>query len=183
MLNECELWFNRKTTSRKQLQSFAGILHHLSKCIKPALRFTNRVLQAMRLTPFKGQHKFDKNLLLDLMWFIKFAKLYNGIQLLPTAPRLEWVIECDASLSGAGAFAPSNYYGIVYDQDLLAHNLHITQLEALNLVPALKMLILEKTRDFTIIVNTDNAASQQVLEAGRGRDPILCACPRQIWLL
>ena len=37
--------------------------------------------------------------------------------------------------------------------------------------------------EFEIVVNTGNAASQQVLEAERGRNVVLCACVRQIWLL
>ena len=37
-------------------------------------------------------------------------------------------------------------------------------------------------RRFNIQVNTDNMTSQQVLETGSGRDPILCACAREIWL-
>ena len=37
--------------------------------------------------------------------------------------------------------------------------------------------------EYWIIVNTDNATSQQVLLAERGRDPTLCACARRTWLL
>ena len=37
--------------------------------------------------------------------------------------------------------------------------------------------------NFMIRVNTDNAASQQVLSSGKGRDPVICACAHQLWLL
>ena len=62
--------------SRTQLQRLAGKLHHLSKYIKPAVHFTNRVQAAIRASSFKGQYKFDRDLLLlpDLEWFEKFAK-------------------------------------------------------------------------------------------------------------
>ena len=48
---------------------------------------------------------------------------------------------------------------------------------------AVRTPIPEEPHNFKVIVNTDNAALQQVLEAGRGRDAILCACARQLWLL
>ena len=56
-------------------------------------------------------------------------------------------------------------------------------LEALNLLLALKTLLPQNPHEFCITVNTDKETSQQVLEAGRGRDPLLCACARQVWLL
>ena len=51
------------------------------------------------------------------------------------------------------------------------------------MVHALTHLLPTKPHEYTIIINTDNIASQQVLESGKGRDPILCACARQLWLL
>ena len=32
-----------------------------------------------------------------------------------------------------------------------------------------------------MVINTDNIASQLVLSTGAGKDPILCACVRNIW--
>ena len=37
--------------------------------------------------------------------------------------------------------------------------------------------------NYTIMVNTDSKVSQQVLETGKGRDPLLTACSRQLWYL
>ena len=42
VVQECVVWKSRSKASRKQLQSLAGKLQHLSKCISPATRFTNR---------------------------------------------------------------------------------------------------------------------------------------------
>ena len=83
IIKECTLWKQKEIAFRKQLQALAGKLQHLTKCIKPASRFTNRVLAVLRETPFKGLHKFNRDLLLDLDWFCTFAKLNNGLQLLP----------------------------------------------------------------------------------------------------
>ena len=183
VLLECSAWRKKSHASRKQLQSLAGKLHHLSKCIKPATRFTNRVLAAIRASPFSGQHAFSPELHLDLAWFEKFAASYNGIQLLPTITREPWYIECDSTLEGGGAFSPSSYYTVTYPESVLSCSFTIAQLEALNLVHAVTNLLPPLPHNFIIKVNTDNMPSQQVLESGRGKDPILCACARQLWLL
>ena len=47
IISECTRWKEKETATRKQLQSLAGKLQHLTKCIKPASRFTNRVLAVL----------------------------------------------------------------------------------------------------------------------------------------
>ena len=126
---------------------------------------------------------FNNDLLLDLDWFINFANIYNGLQLLPPPVRQDWIIECDSTLEGGGAFSPTHFYGISYDTPILKEELNICQLEALNLVLALTMLLPQDPHKFHVIINTDNTASQIVLEEGRSKDVILCACARQTWLL
>ena len=73
ILEECALWKHKSTASKKQLQSIAGKLNHLSKSIKPARRFVNRLLSAVRTVPLLGQHKFNRDVLLDLAWFEKIC--------------------------------------------------------------------------------------------------------------
>ena len=59
----------------------------------------------------------------------------------------------------------------------------ITQLEALNLVHTVTFLLPPRPHRYTVNVSTDNLPSQQVLDSGKGRDPVLCACTRQLWLI
>ena len=57
------------------------------------------------------------------------------------------------------------------------------QLEAINLVTALRNLLPPSLHDYTIIVNTENMTSQQVLSSGAGKDPVICVCAHYIWLI
>ena len=54
-------------------------------------------------------------------------------------------------------------------------------LEATNLVVALKSLAPQHQKRYNIIMNTDNEASQKVLSSGTGRDSILIKCAPEIW--
>ena len=69
------------------------------------------------------------------------------------------------TLLGSGAFSDSHFYGLFYDDALLSKGFNICQLEALNLVLALTNLLSASPQNYQIVVNTDNVASQQVLEA------------------
>ena len=92
-----------------------------------------------------------------------------------------WYINCDSCLTGGGAYSQCNYFKEKYPTALVNKKFHIAQLEALNLVAALFSLAPETPCNLKIVINTDNEASQKVLQSGAGHDPILCACARQIW--
>ena len=94
---------------------------------------------------------------------------------------MPWVIECDSSLTGGGAFSNNKFFAEKYSQILQDQSLHISQLEALNVIHALTLLMPSQPQNYDIIINTDNMATMQVLNAGTGRDIILAACARQLW--
>jgi len=58
----------------------------------------------------------------------------------------------------------------------------IHQLEAVNLVVAVKTLLPTNPTGFEVVVHTDNSASVATLSSGRGSDPVLLACARELWL-
>ena len=60
---------------------------------------------------------------------------------------------------------------------------HISQLEAINAVMAAKTLIPKNLTAHRIEIRTDNIASMFSLNTGRGRDPILLACARELWMV
>ena len=60
---------------------------------------------------------------------------------------------------------------------------HISQLEALNVVQAVKTLIPADLWDARVVVHTDNMAAMFALNTGRTKDHVLAACAREIWLV
>lgn len=141
----------------------------------------NRILAALRAAPPTGKHTVTEELTRDLLWFVDYARSTNGLVLLRPPPKTYWVIECDSSLLGGGAHSESGYFTEEYPTDYIADGHHINCLEAINLVVALHALSPPNPQDFIIRINTDNKVSQSVLSTGAGRDPVLCACAREIW--
>ena len=56
VLVECKAWEKKSLASKKQLQNLAGRLQRMSKCIKLATQFFNRVLAALSAAPITGLH-------------------------------------------------------------------------------------------------------------------------------
>ena len=182
-LDTCKAWLNKRTATRKELASLFGVLKHIASCVPPAKRFLARILQALRQTPFEGTHILPDYVKKDLLWFIKCAAALNGVVLLPPSSPQKWIIECDSSLTGGGAFSPTHYFARKYSVTYLATFKLIHQLEALNVIHALKFLLPPNPNSYLIVVNTDNAATQAILTQGIGRDTVLCACARQLWFI
>ena len=61
-------------------------------------------------------------------------------------------------------------------------NLHITQLEMLNVVVALKVWA-NIWANKRIKISCDNLAVVEILKSGKTRDPFLATCARNIWLI
>ena len=183
VLLEVGTWAPTKPVSRSELRSLVGKLKHLAKCVIPASRFFARILEALRAAPYFGKKLLPAPFFQDVSWFLTFAQHSNGIVLIPVPLKTPWLLECDSSLTGAGAFSPTHYYMEEYSEGYLTQVSNIVHLEALNVIQALKALLPPSPQNFSIVVSTDNLATQQVLSSGTGRDRYLTACARELWLL
>ena len=85
-------------------------------------------------------------------------------------------IWADACLKGAGVGDESRYYDHVFDPSFASDH-HISQLEALNCVAAVRKFVGKKCAGDTIEV----MYSVDVFTSGRARDPILAGCSRTLW--
>ena len=174
-------WTYRKRATRHDLQVLAGKLMYVSHCVIPARKFMSRVLAALRSAPSTGYVGVDCELRRDVTWFVDYATSCNGKVLLQQAlPSFR--IECDACLEGGGGFSDSHYYSVIFSQGE-KEGRHISQLEAINIVVALKTLLPPDLSSHHVVVVTDNIASAHVLNSGRTRDYVMAACARELWLI
>ena len=181
LLQETQVWFQRRFATKQQIQSLAGKLNHISLCVRPARRFMSRILEALRDIGDAARIQITQEFRLDVNWFCEYARLSNHrILLEPKLPFLN--LECDACPQGGGGFSDTSFYQVVFP-DAYKNTYNISQIEALNLVLALKTLIPEDLTNARILVKTDNTGAKCALTTGRTRDPILAACAREVWLI
>ena len=103
----------------------------------------SRILSALVHAPQSGHVKVSGEVRRDVAWFSDYASICNGRYLLrPTVG--QFVIECDACLErgegGGGAFSTTSYYSIRFPLQWVVDH-HVSRLEALNLIIAIKTLI------------------------------------------
>lgn len=181
ILQECKLWLNLKLAPKQEAQSLVGKLMHITKCIPHARKFSTRILSALRDTPDGGMVHVSFHFKQDILWYVNYAALANGIYMYDFPPA-DVIIECDSSLEGGGGNSETCYYQVIYTAAHKAAYEHINLLEAVNLVTAYRTLVPTDSDGFRILIYTDNLISQGALETGRTRNRVLAACARQLWL-
>ena len=177
-------WQGRSCATKHQLQSLLGKLHHVSKCVKPARLFVSRMLDTLRSAPDRGRVALNADFQRDLQWFANFLPTYNDRNMMQYVglSTTDLILEVDACLTGIGGIFRNEFYFTPIPADIPLCQYHITHLEFLNILIALKLW----KRHFTghhVCVRCDNMACVYVLNTGRSRDPFLLKCAREIWLL
>ena len=176
-----DVWSSKDRASRKEIQQLAGKLNHISQCVVPARKFMSRILAALRAAPQLGTIKIHDDLKRDVAWFARYTAECNGRVLmkkdLPT-----FDIQCDACLDGGGGFSADEYYSVPFSDPMFSE-MHISQIEAFNIVLAIKTLLPDDLRSAQVRITTDNSAAMHTLNTGRTRDPRLAACSRELWLV
>ena len=174
-------WSSKKRASRKELQQLAGKLNHICQCVLPARKFMSRILAALRSAPQSGSILIGDPLRRDVHWFSMYTAMCNG-RLMLTRDLPTFEIQCDACLEGGGGFSATHFYSLRFPQGMV-ENLHISQIEAMNIIIAVKTLLPRDLRSAEIVITTDNSAAMHTLNTGKTRDPILAACSRELWLV
>ena len=182
--NSCIQWSTQTRATKNQLQSIAGQLLYVHKCVKPARLFVNRILATLRRASPKGYIELDNAFLQDIRWFTKFIKIFNGtVYYSKTLEPPITNLYLDACLTGMGgtfqnqAYAcPINRHTNVDSVELIVH------LEMLNILIALRLW----SKQFAgkrVVVHCDNLAVVYILQSGKTKDPFLGAVARNIFCL
>ena len=162
----------------RHLQSILGYINHLAKVVRAARIFISRLLAALRAAhsdiiiitpPVKA----------DLAWFIRYLSSQNAREVIPHN-RVVLRIWADSSLHGAGATDGVACYAYNYPQAIAAAH-HITQLEALNVLAAVRTFVNKSHAAGIVQIHGDNLASLSSFTSGRARDTVLAACCPAMW--
>ena len=177
----CKDWTNKNEVLvyKSDLQSLLGSLLYITKCVKPARFFLNRMLQLLRNNVHEHIIVLNQEFFKDLAWFNTFLNSYNGVTMYQVTPLYNKIF-LDASLQGMdGCF---NNYVYSLPIPLGFKNYNIVQLEMINVMVALKIWG-QCWSNKCIRIFCDNLAVVEVLTFGKAKDAILATCARNIWLL
>ena len=88
----------------------------------------------------------------------------------------------DSCLTGAGALCQGEAYHAIYPEDVRRQQHPIADLEALNCVAAIKQWAV-RLRHKSVVLHCDSATAVAILQVGKGRDPFIQRCARELWLV
>ena len=175
IMDTCSSWTGRTSCSKTELQSLLGSILYISKCVRPARHFLNRMLQLLR-NNIHSRHIFvTEEFRKDLNWFCVFLKSYNGVTMYDLTP-VHKRVYLDASLTGFDSFVYTLRLPLAYQ------TYNIAYLEMLNVVVAFKVWAY-LWANHRIQIHCDNMAVVEVLQQGYARDMGLATCARNIWFL
>lgn len=170
----------RDAIRKKTTQRIVGKINHISKCVHAARLFMARVLAALRQAHL-SDHVSVPAMRPDLHWFAAFLRKYNGRSMIKSSIPSK-VIAADSCLTGGGGTDGARAYELVYSKSFAeAH--HISTLEAINCLVALRTLLNSGDRDKTVEVQCDPESAIAAFAFGRARDPVLLAVCRAAWYL
>ena len=176
IIEECHSWSTRKVCTKQQLQSILGLLLYITKCVKHARFFLNRMIDTLKEAKNSKIIILNKEFAKDMAWFNQFLVYFNGTVYFNPLPA-HGTFEIDACLQGFGGRYNEYVYNVPLEGTVLKYN--ICQLEMLNVVVALKVWGYQfKNKKLTI--KCDNLPAVNVSTNGKTGDKLLAAIARNI---
>ena len=146
--------------------------------------FIGCMLATLRVSSQIGSMYLGTDFHADLAWFLAFLPSYNGMSFLTHYPleAASLSVALDTCLTSVGRLCGAEVYHAGVPRWFQYKSRHITHLEIINIVIACKLWKCHWEHQ-QVTVYCDNLACMQVLQLGRGCDPFLLQCAREIWLL
>ena len=171
LVQELNRWSNRRTATRKQLQSLIGKLSFVTTCVRPGRIFLSRLIEAMKEMPAHGHTTLRKDLKQDINWWRHFMQKYDGISILwlQDCLQINKFLESDACLIAGGAHCDKEYIHFKFPAEVMEQTNHISQREMYTILIAIKKWC-RNLAGKVVRLSSDNLVSVQAINSGRTHD-------------
>lgn len=122
----------------------------------------------------------DEHMMADVLWFRQFLPTFNGKAIIKSGDRV-MIIEADSCLKGGGAMNGRAAYMYAYPGKMHV-SIHITQLEAINCLIAIRALVNDSCNGKIVQVHCYNLAVIHSFHNNKSKDRVLNAVARAIWI-
>ena len=181
ILEELQEWSDRKTCTKKQIQSLIGKLSFVTNCVRLGRVFLARMIDFMASIPQGKTVKVDEETRKDITWWKYFLPTFDGISMMwlqdTTTPGA--IMATDVCLTGAGGVCGREYFHYKFTDKTLWDTSHISQREMLTICITVKMWY-KKLTGKLIRIACDNDATVQVINRGRTKDQFMLQCLREL---
>jgi len=170
----------RRRMSKRQLQSLTGKLGWAAQVIyggRPHLRRlinrTNTLLRPYHTT------RVTRCMMADLSFWVGFMGSFNGLSPILSS-RAAVPVVLDACPSGGGGFYSGQWFHVDWSQSPEIAEKHINCLEALTLLPAVRLWG-RQWADKEVVIYSDNTTAVSIFNKGTARDHHVMEALREIF--
>ena len=179
-----KIWLEKKSATRRQMESFIGKLKFVAQCVRPGRVFIWRMLERIRqLEDRDKQGPIGSEFKRDLDWWDRFLVRYNGVSIISEELwcELDQSLATDACLVGAGgiSFDLGEYFHVHFPEPIRKEARHINGLEMLAIMIAVKLWGTHWSGK-KIKLYCDNLTTVQALNVGKIKDCFMLDCLREI---
>ena len=178
--NLCNEMFLRDRLTKQELQTLLGKLLYISRCVKGARMYLNRMLALLRRHHTCSNIIPDDGYYLDRLWFISFLKQFNGVVIFRKGNISETVF-VDATLTGIGGSWGNKAYSTSIPPQI-SQGVAISQLELYNIVVAARLWA-PLWQNKAVCIRCDNESAVSVCNSGKMRDVFMNLCLHNLWLV
>ena len=182
IVQECNGAYEMSVLTKRQLQSLLGKLLYISKVIKPARGFLNRMLNCLRSMGNNGRIQVTGEFRQDLRWFKELVNHFNGSTTFSNwLGQYDIEVHVDASLTGLGAIWGYSFYS-VHLPIFVKEQSRIVVLEMINILVAMRVGGVAWV-DKRVKIWCDNKAVVDIIGGNKTRDGELAAILREILMI
>ena len=163
-------WGDRKSCSKKELESLIGTLNHACKVICPGRSFLRRMIDLLkRYKMAHHQIRLNREFRSDLRWWTNFIVPWNGVSYLSAGPTSEFASDASGSW-GCGAHTTDSWFQIRWDEQSLPFSITINELLPIMVAAAVWGT---RWRAQKVLCHCDNQAVVAVLNSRSSKQPQL----------
>ena len=154
-------WGDKKSCTRKDLESLIGHLSHACKVIRPGRSFLRRMIDLLHHSGSAHHIRLNRSFRSDLQWWRAFATTWNGISYLATNASSQFASDASGTW-GCGAWHGSSWFQ--WQWGVLSRNLDIAVKE---LLPILLAVLIwgPAWRGQSVLCYCDNQAVVAILRS------------------
>ena len=175
-------WEYKKCATMKELQSLLGKLNFVCSTVRAGRIFISRIINELKSFPNKGKRRLSSELKQDIMWWKRFMSEFDGTTIMPQIAwdRPDSVIATDATLKGAGGWAPPEFFATRFPSFLTERSdVAINELELTAFMIAIRKWK-GRLRHKNILCYCDNQCTVEILNSGKAKNKYSQSCLREI---
>lgn len=177
LLTELAEWWDKTTTTRRELESLVGKLQFVCNCIRSGRIFLNRLLNLLCGTRVGLRYHINEQAKKDILWWSQVLKVFSGTSLMwmERFDTPDAVLAANACTTGAGGTfkqreddKPSEVYRAAFPEHI-KDGASIAYLELWALIISLKIWG-PRLAGKAIVVHCDNEAVANLVNTGRAKE-------------